>query len=73
MHKEVLRSIAGIEIYPLISFGIFFLFFLGLIVYVFVANRQHLHDMSALPLLPDAADVASEAADSAPLFDPKLC
>ncbi|NVO31937.1 hypothetical protein [Hymenobacter lapidiphilus] len=73
MHKEVLRSIAGIEIYPLISFGIFFLFFLGLLVYVFVANRQHLHDMSELPLRADGADAASEDADSAPLFDPKLC
>lgn len=73
MHKEVLRSIAGIEIYPLISFGIFFLFFLGLLVYVFVANRQHLHDMSALPLRADGADAVSEDADSAPLFDSKLC
>ena len=65
MHKEVLRSIAGIEIYPLISFCIFFLFFLGLIVYVFVANRQHLRDMSEMPLQPDAADEATV------LHDPK--
>ncbi|HEX8657040.1 MAG TPA: hypothetical protein VF690_05880 [Hymenobacter sp.] len=53
MYKQVLQSIAGIEIYPLISFGIFFLFFLGLQVYVVVANRQHLHTMSQLPLVSD--------------------
>ncbi|SDY48251.1 hypothetical protein [Hymenobacter psychrophilus] len=72
MHKEVLRSIAGIEIYPLISFGIFFLFFLGLIVYVFIANRQHLHEMSQMPLRPDAADAATDEAEGAALYDSKL-
>ncbi|MFC7666959.1 hypothetical protein ACFQT0_05640 [Hymenobacter humi] len=55
MYKQVLQSITGIEIYPLISFAIFFLFFLGLLVYVVVANRQHLHAMSQLPLLSDEA------------------
>ncbi|MBD2767920.1 hypothetical protein IC235_08435 [Hymenobacter sp. BT664] len=53
MYKQVLQSITGIEIYPLISFGIFFLFFLGLLGYVVVANRQHLHTMSQLPLASD--------------------
>ncbi|RPD48315.1 hypothetical protein DNI29_06715 [Hymenobacter sediminis] len=50
MEKKVLQSIAGIEIYPLISLAIFFLFFLGLLVYVLKTNRQHLHAMSHLPL-----------------------
>ncbi len=50
MDKNVLQSIAGVAIYPLISFAIFFLFFLGLLIYVAIANRQHLHDMSQLPL-----------------------
>ena len=50
MEKNVLQSIAGIEIYPLISFAIFFLFFLSLLIYVLIANRQHLHTMSTLPL-----------------------
>lgn len=53
MDKKVLQSIAGVEIYPLISLAIFFLFFVGLLVYVVVANRQHLHSMSQLPLLQD--------------------
>lgn len=53
MEKNVLQSIAGIGIYPAISFLIFFLFFLGLLVYVVRANHQHLNDMSQLPLLSD--------------------
>ncbi len=53
MHKNVLQSIAGIELYPLISLAIFFLFFVGLLIYVVAANRQHLLTMSQLPLLSD--------------------
>ncbi|WP_460615395.1 hypothetical protein [Hymenobacter seoulensis] len=55
MDKNVLRSIAGIEIYPLISFAIFFFFFLALLLYVAVASRQHLHAMSCLPLGEEAS------------------
>ena len=51
MEKNVLQSIAGITIYPLISFVIFFLFFIALLVYVLVVNRQHISAMSQLPLL----------------------
>jgi len=53
MDKNVLRSIAGVEIYPLISFAIFFLFFLALLIYVFVINRQHVDTMKNMPLLSD--------------------
>ena len=53
MYKEVLQSITGISIYPLISFAIFFLFFLALLVYVLVVSRQHISAMSMLPLLED--------------------
>lgn len=51
MEKNVLQSITGITIYPLISFAIFFLFFIALMVYVLVVNRQHISAMSLLPLL----------------------
>ena len=53
MYKEVLQSITGIAIYPLISFVIFFLLFVALLVYVLVVNRQHITAMSMLPLLED--------------------
>ncbi|MET4108321.1 hypothetical protein [Hymenobacter sp. UYP22] len=60
MEKKVLQSIAGIEIYPLISLAIFFFFFLGLLVYVLKTNRQHLHAMSHLPLLSEDETTSNE-------------
>jgi len=60
MEKNVLQSITGISIYPLISFAIFFLFFIALLGYVLVANRQHIRAMSLLPLLDDAQPVTDK-------------
>ncbi len=53
MYKNVLERIAGIEIYPLVSFAIFFLFFLGLLAYVAVVSRPHIQAMKQLPLHDD--------------------
>jgi hypothetical protein len=61
MEKNVLQSIAGITIYPLISFAIFFLFFTALLVYVLVANKQHLSTMSQLPLASEDENAALKA------------
>ena len=60
MYKEVLQSITGIAIYPLISFVIFFLFFVALLVYVLVVNRQHISAMSMLPLLDEEQPTADK-------------
>ncbi|MBT9395003.1 hypothetical protein KLP40_17690 [Hymenobacter sp. NST-14] len=59
MDKNVLQHIAGIELYPLISLAIFFLFFLGLLAYVLLADRRHLGRMSELPLSADAEPASS--------------
>jgi hypothetical protein len=50
MYKNVLQSIAGIEIYPLISFVIFFAFFIGLTLYVIFVDKKHVSAMSEMPL-----------------------
>ena len=50
MYKNVLQSIAGIDIYPVISFVIFFAFFLGLLLYVVLSDKKHFVTMSELPL-----------------------
>ena len=49
MFKEALRNIEGQEIYPVISFVIFFLFFIGLMFYVYGLTKSHTKDMSNLP------------------------
>ncbi len=48
--KQHLTSISGIEIYPLISFIIFFLFFVIAAWLVLKADKEHIRKMSNLPL-----------------------
>ena len=50
MYKEVLRSIDNIAIWPVISFVIFFLFFLGLLWWTFAVDKRHVTHMSNLPM-----------------------
>jgi hypothetical protein len=45
-----LESIAGIEIYPLISLLLFFGFFSLLIVYLIKSGKQHFTELENLPL-----------------------
>jgi cbb3-type cytochrome oxidase subunit 3 len=48
-----MESITGIEIFPLISFVIFFLFFLGLLLYVYTADKKQIAEIANLPLDPE--------------------
>lgn len=48
--KNHLSTIDGVEIYPLISFGIFFLFFILLFVYVYWGGKNRFKEVSMLPL-----------------------
>jgi len=48
--KGHMGSIAGIEIFPLISFLIFFLFFMGLLWWVVKLDKKSVSEISALPL-----------------------
>ena len=45
-----LTSITGVEIFPLISLLIFFVFFTALLLYVFRADRSRLQYLSSLPI-----------------------
>jgi cytochrome c oxidase cbb3-type subunit IV len=45
-----LESITGIGIYPLISFMIFFLFFVGVSIYLVVRGKSHFENMARTPL-----------------------
>lgn len=45
-----LKTIAGVEVYPLTSLLIFFVFFFLLIVYAVRANKQHIQEMKNIPL-----------------------
>lgn len=51
--KHLLEGIGGVEIYPIVSLLIFFLFFLGLTFYVVTMKRNHVEHMSQKPLEAD--------------------
>lgn len=48
--KHHMEGIAGIEIFPLISLILFFTFFVGLLIYVFYADKNRFNQISRLPL-----------------------
>jgi hypothetical protein len=48
-----MESILGIEIYPLISFVIFFVFFVVVAIWVLKLNKNFINKMSNLPLEGD--------------------
>lgn len=48
--KGHLDTIGGIEIYPLISFIIFFLFFTLLLIYVISVDKKTIKQLSNIPL-----------------------
>lgn len=51
--KHNLETIAGIEIYPIISLSIFFAFFVALGVWVFTYSKEKIDELSQLPLGDD--------------------
>lgn len=48
--KGNLENIDDIQIYPMISLLIFFIFFVGLFWWVATANKAHIEEVSNLPL-----------------------
>ncbi|VXB87061.1 CcoQ/FixQ family Cbb3-type cytochrome c oxidase assembly chaperone [Flavobacterium sp. 9AF] len=48
--KHNLETIAGVEIYPILSLGIFFTFFLVLFIWVFTYKKEKIKELSELPI-----------------------
>lgn len=51
--KGYLESIEGVATYPMISLLIFFVFFVILFWWVFTASKEHIKEMSEMPLEKD--------------------
>ncbi|WP_317897630.1 CcoQ/FixQ family Cbb3-type cytochrome c oxidase assembly chaperone [Aurantibacillus circumpalustris] len=49
-YKHYLETIAGIGIYPLISFVLFFVFFLFVSYYVLRSDKKHIDEVANIPL-----------------------
>lgn len=65
MYKEILATIDNVAIWPVISFVIFFSFFLGLLWWAFTVDGGFIRTMSQLPL-EDGTD-STQPANSSPL------
>lgn len=50
MYKELLQSIEGIEIYPLISLFIFLALFIGVVIWIVKLDKGYVKEMETLPL-----------------------
>lgn len=51
--KGHMETIAGVEIFPIISLLIFFIFFVLLFWWVFTAKKDYIANVEALPLEPE--------------------
>ncbi|RAR50965.1 CcoQ/FixQ family Cbb3-type cytochrome c oxidase assembly chaperone [Flavobacterium lacus] len=51
--KHHMDTIIGIEIYPIISLSIFFLFFVLLLVWVFSYSKEAINELGEIPLKED--------------------
>lgn len=49
MFKDAVRNVEGLGLFPTISFTIFFVFFVGLLLYVYGYTKNHTDEMSKLP------------------------
>ena len=54
MFRKYLESIAGVDIYPIISLLIFFIFFALLITWVARTRKEYVDELSNLPLETDS-------------------
>ncbi len=50
MYKNILQNIENIQVWPVISFVIFFLFFIGLLWWVLTVDKNYIDEMGQLPL-----------------------
>ena len=53
MYKEVLRSIEGVDIYPIISLALFFILFSVITIQVFLLKKTDINEVARLPLNSD--------------------
>ncbi len=51
--KHNMETIAGIEIFPIISLLIFFIFFVGLFFWVYTYKKETIETLSNLPFMDE--------------------
>ncbi len=59
--KGPMAAIENVEIFPIISFLIFFSFFIGLLIHVIRQDRKTIDEISSLPLEGDDETTSNHA------------
>ncbi|HBH24856.1 MAG TPA: cytochrome C oxidase Cbb3 [Cytophagales bacterium] len=57
MFKHYFEQIHNIEVWPIVSLVIFFLFFVGLLIHIFKIDKKFINKMENLPLEEDEVSV----------------
>ncbi|MBL7984980.1 MAG: CcoQ/FixQ family Cbb3-type cytochrome c oxidase assembly chaperone [Flavobacteriales bacterium] len=57
--KHHLDTIAGVGIFPVISFVLFFTFFIAMLLWLRKVSRTHIEHMSSLPLVNERTKTGS--------------
>lgn len=60
MYKNILQSIDNVAVWPVISFVIFFIFFLVLLWWVFSVDKGFIKKMKELPMESDQASTNNQ-------------
>jgi cytochrome c oxidase cbb3-type subunit 4 len=63
MYKEVARNIPNVSIYPVISFIIFFLFFLGLLIWIIKVDKKLIEKIKNIPMDNNSQNTDYEEVD----------
>ncbi|GAB4409789.1 MAG: hypothetical protein OHK0039_13670 [Bacteroidia bacterium] len=53
MYKDVLRSIDGVSLFPVIAIVIFLIFFVLLLIYVIRMDKKEVSSLASIPLDED--------------------
>jgi Ca2+/Na+ antiporter len=69
VYKEILQSIEGISVYPIISLIVFVLFFAIMLVWLFKVDKNYIKKMENLPFEKEEENNFNNTGD---LYDKKV-
>jgi Ca2+/Na+ antiporter len=69
MYKDILQSIEGISVYPIISLIVFVLFFAVILIWMIKVDKKYINKMENLPFENEEANNFNTIGD---LYDKKV-
>lgn len=69
MYKDILQSIEGVSVYPIISLIVFVLFFAVILIWMIKVDKKYINKMENLPFENEEANTFNTIGD---LYDKKV-